>query len=612
MPFASYAAAAQLEIPRSQLADWDASARSWLKTADMMKSKEQDELMFILNKIQISVHEDTRVFPSVISTWVSALKSMEMLLNGTPQAVNSGPLLIALGAWYIYPEIIVLGDEPVRHHFDDPLIPNGGMVTLGLARPNPGNENDAGIHWVLSFAHLRYYGKPILRQRKLSHDSSRLTFDQFVKAAFGSLLGLWLPTETSLPQISKLFVAVENAFEAHVLPREEVELHRAPPPFDPIIDYQKNRSHWFHLLADAARSFTDSGDASHETTCRLVRKGFRSSSRFIGTPIHDSPFFDLLHYKVLDTCLDGPEARIQFLRKYARSRYTEDTGFIIRYYLHYSKRKDFEYATQAQFATVFPYLSSSKRKRDAMNKSEDSRHSRWLTELPNTLSQHAAQEYLALRDPESFIIQKDRFDIQTAPGVWTRHTLRFGNPDTAAIFHPFSPRTLPIAGSSSTDIVPLLIEDLLYSLETGLLHLPSLLTKIETWSAAEIRLPTDVPALRTLDALSTIFIIYKLLPDATISINSFSEPLHQAKWVQKACMVGIGLLKSRKSANDSTQLQTVQYAARDCSTESECSLVLPTWRLGQVTLTLISSLTFLRCQQATLSTSQCRQVVLNL
>ena len=57
MPFASYAAAAQLEIPRSQLADWDASARSWLRTADSIKNEEQNTLMRILDIINLSVHE---------------------------------------------------------------------------------------------------------------------------------------------------------------------------------------------------------------------------------------------------------------------------------------------------------------------------------------------------------------------------------------------------------------------------------------------------------------------------------------------------------------------------------------------------------------------------
>ena len=134
MPFASYAAAAQLEIPRSQLADWDASARSWLKTSDSIKNEEQNTLMRILGSITLLVHESSQVFPSVISAWVSALNSMELLLNGTPQAVNSGPLLIAPGAWHIYPEIVVLGDEPIRHNFGDSLIPDGGTVTLGLRK----------------------------------------------------------------------------------------------------------------------------------------------------------------------------------------------------------------------------------------------------------------------------------------------------------------------------------------------------------------------------------------------------------------------------------------------------------------------------------------------
>ena len=178
MPFASYAAAAQVEIPRSQLADWDASARSWLQTADFIKKKEQNAWMLILRDVKVSVHDNSQIYPNVLSTWVSALKAMEMLLNGTPQALNSGPLLIAFGAWYIYPEIVILGSEPVRHDFGDPLVPGGGVITLSLATTKPGGgEDDAGVHWCLSFAYLKHYGKPVPRQRTLSPDSSRLTFD---------------------------------------------------------------------------------------------------------------------------------------------------------------------------------------------------------------------------------------------------------------------------------------------------------------------------------------------------------------------------------------------------------------------------------------------------
>ena len=44
MPYSTLAAAAQSDIHRTQLADWDASARAWLRTADSIKTREQKQL----------------------------------------------------------------------------------------------------------------------------------------------------------------------------------------------------------------------------------------------------------------------------------------------------------------------------------------------------------------------------------------------------------------------------------------------------------------------------------------------------------------------------------------------------------------------------------------
>ena len=263
---------------------------------------------------------------------------MELLLNGTPQAVNSGPLLLGLGAWYIYPEIIVLGNDSARHSFGDLTVPSGGVVTIGLGKGRPENENDAGIHWCLSFAHLRYYGKPVSRQRKLSNDSSRLTFEQFLKAALGSVMGVWDSSEASLVLYSKFFVAIESTLDSNF----------EYPPGDPnqrdVLAYRSDRCHWVHLLARAESALVDINDIGFEETCILFRKGVRSSSRFIKTLRGSSPFLGLSRFAIMTRCLNGPEARIRFLRWYAERKYKSDDGFIIRYYWNINSKSASDHA----------------------------------------------------------------------------------------------------------------------------------------------------------------------------------------------------------------------------------------------------------------------------
>ena len=117
IPYPLMNAVGQLDMPRTQLADWDASARSWLRTADTIKKEEQQTLISILDKLKIPGNEISQLFPSVVAAWIAALTSMEMLLDGIPQAANSGPTLLALGSWFLYPDIIVLGTDSTHHSF---------------------------------------------------------------------------------------------------------------------------------------------------------------------------------------------------------------------------------------------------------------------------------------------------------------------------------------------------------------------------------------------------------------------------------------------------------------------------------------------------------------
>lgn len=52
----------RISIPREDLAQWEASARSWLQAADQSMEKKQKQLMLILSNIELTVSTHTRIF----------------------------------------------------------------------------------------------------------------------------------------------------------------------------------------------------------------------------------------------------------------------------------------------------------------------------------------------------------------------------------------------------------------------------------------------------------------------------------------------------------------------------------------------------------------------
>ncbi|KAF2728667.1 hypothetical protein EJ04DRAFT_569335 [Polyplosphaeria fusca] len=163
LPFSTYTAAVRGEIARSDIADWDASARAWLRTADAVKRKKQKQLMLILENIDVPVTEDKNVLSAVVVDWTSALNSMELLISGTHRAVRGGPTILGLSAWHIYPNMIILERNNPEVCMNDPLVAPSGTFTIGI-RPAADHR---GAHWSLSLAHLRYYGHPISTHRNI-------------------------------------------------------------------------------------------------------------------------------------------------------------------------------------------------------------------------------------------------------------------------------------------------------------------------------------------------------------------------------------------------------------------------------------------------------------
>ncbi|CZR49380.1 uncharacterized protein FPRO_08879 [Fusarium proliferatum ET1] len=128
--------AATQEVSRGQLAQWDASARSWLLFADQaneIKVKQTQLQLIIKNVAALSINSATSVYEKVIHAWKGAMTLVENLIQGRPQAVHDRDVLVGLSSWHLFPDLIVLGDTVTEVKQNDPLIATSGILTLGSA-----------------------------------------------------------------------------------------------------------------------------------------------------------------------------------------------------------------------------------------------------------------------------------------------------------------------------------------------------------------------------------------------------------------------------------------------------------------------------------------------
>ncbi|KAL8750820.1 MAG: hypothetical protein Q9184_006282 [Pyrenodesmia sp. 2 TL-2023] len=74
--------AARQDFPRAQIADWDDSARAWLRSANEVKKKQQTQLMLIIDNVHVPVNCELDTYVSVMDAWTKSLMQMEALVKG--------------------------------------------------------------------------------------------------------------------------------------------------------------------------------------------------------------------------------------------------------------------------------------------------------------------------------------------------------------------------------------------------------------------------------------------------------------------------------------------------------------------------------------------------
>ena len=241
---ALYAADHARQIMRDDLATWDASARAWLDVANQVKRREDTQLKLIIKNIPSIKSSDT--YANVMDNWVVAMTTIQKSIQGVPQDISNGSVLLGHMSWHIYPDLNVF--SPNRYiEFHDHLVKPGGVITLGL--DYQGHEG-TGVSWSLSLSHLRFYGDPVVIERSSGEDSDRLTTQELRFVSLGCVLSSWVnPATVNIKDAAECFVALGKCLALDSAP--ENSAYSSPLG-------------WLTPLIDAAKDFLSSVDKERD------------------------------------------------------------------------------------------------------------------------------------------------------------------------------------------------------------------------------------------------------------------------------------------------------------------------------------------------------------
>lgn len=313
------ACAAQQEIRREEIADWDSSARSWIQSADLVKTKEQSRAMLMTDSSGLEVNNESDTYRSVMQGWRDAMIAMNNLVTGIPQRVESGAALLGMTSWHLYPDMIVLqkGTELIRQ--EDNLVANTGILTVGL---HIAGESQGSVSWSLPLAHMRYYGTPVHTSQQIGVESGRISMDYFGYILLGSVFSTWhqfAPNGTKgMEWILKILETLEGPQHpsASTLAR---------------IKKLKDKSSWIGQLLSAAEQYKYADDIEQGIARKLIGLGQRHSHFVCDPSDHPSPVFGLSEMPLLFPLLSNSEPRVAYLRDFAKELELSNEHGVIHY-----------------------------------------------------------------------------------------------------------------------------------------------------------------------------------------------------------------------------------------------------------------------------------------
>ncbi|KIW69719.1 hypothetical protein PV04_05579 [Phialophora macrospora] len=364
--FLSACMAARQDITREELAKWDDSARSWLQSADEVKKAAKTKLMLIVKNICVNVSDGQTTYQNVVNAWRHALVGMEDLVQGKPQEASNGSVLLALSSWHIYPDLTVLGSPTKVEKFHDPLVQDGGIITIGLQ--NESKAGDMGMHWSLTLSQYRFYERDT---RVDSTDGTdRVSMDELLVVALGSLFSAW-----DVPKAGEVATARWLLRLNRVVADASNDSPDSSSDNSSLTNTLLEHRPWLGVLASASQKFMKFNDENIAHCSQLVAWGRRRAKDFLGfRTIQPDRFFSLLRPPILQALSQQPsfESGIMYLRSVARSMNIPAAQYVIRY------RDNTFRSSYYEFATAIPHRRPSlKRSLDGSIKWEDT-HQRWL------------------------------------------------------------------------------------------------------------------------------------------------------------------------------------------------------------------------------------------
>ncbi|GIK05453.1 hypothetical protein Aspvir_009563 [Aspergillus viridinutans] len=341
-------AAASHEINRLSLSSWDASARAWLEVADRACVRQQDQIRLIVNNLSVAVKaagnhngrtssSKENSSDSVIQNLSCALTALDKLIRGEPQRIIDGGVLLGLTSWHIYPDLVVLGSVTREIRQKDPLVQDGGIVTISIASRSDSDRSRSpnGVYWSLPLASLRYYGT-VQRERSTMHDS-RLTVAQLQALVLGASLDS--PAHASIA--GKIFKLLWAMFYSRYQVQLQESRGDALPLSDKFADAMKESVLGFkqnmkvlqliYVFMDGIDLLSSEDEIQRKAALQLLKYGANYGKSWIGAE-GNSPqsFFGLANLPSILHMVSSPEARVEILRRMCLEHSLDDAHHIIR------------------------------------------------------------------------------------------------------------------------------------------------------------------------------------------------------------------------------------------------------------------------------------------
>ena len=533
-------------IERSQLAEWDASARAWLRVADQCKRRQHTQLKLVVENVRLAVNEMSDTYVSVMEAWKNCLVDMENLLDGRPQQATRGDILLAVSAWHLYPDMVVVTSSDTHVEQRDPLFRKKGLLTVGLEPPQ---MREIGISWSLPLKYLRYYGDPVTQTSSLNlTDRSRLTVDEFILVVLGCVIARdcrGTDSETVIRGFCKIAKMVQAEADAGSEPA--LALIAGPAA-----------ASWLNILFKAAEKFENSVDSERLIAKRLVLLGQRYELTFLNTPPH--PFLGLMVQGRFVGILAQEEDQIEYLRCVARNIIPRD--YFAKVIIRYKYVIPGTHFWIWEYASAVPFPSTS-RKRDAEGKTfpdfTQSQHCRWLntsqvmcqgdspeTEEATALDsiqeelggeargfdtvQYLASRVQQLQSAETVhtnnVYYYKSFNVIRAHGDENFYTYRYGDKYSAALFAP-DPSSFdgPDHFFQARDLYENVLSKDYDPKATVQIILSTL------WSLSDFGYESRF--YNDMRGIATAVKLYETLTNATINVQIFSRSLHRTEWLNE-------------------------------------------------------------------------------